>query len=210
MRLFYAIILPDDVRKQIARVQNLLKSHIGVQGVRWEPPEKLHITVRFLGEVAPGQLEAVKAAGLAVASGISPFSLYLGGLGTFPQKRSPRVLWLGIENDVQGYEHLVRQLELELRTRGIAADRSAGNEAPEPHPHITLARAKSPEGSKAMSRSLAKNISEYTDIKAVFFVYNIVLVESELLPNGSRYSVLETFPLSAGSTAIDPSPPAAS
>jgi 2'-5' RNA ligase len=135
----------------------------------------------------------------------------LGRLGTFPKRGPARVLWLGAESDAPGHADLVRRLECELAALGFAGDgdSSARKGADGPSAHITLARVKHLEAGKSAVREISKNNSKTADIRAVFFVYNIVLVESELRPTGSVYSILETFPLNTAGNQIDPSPPAA-
>ena len=121
------------------------------------------------------------------------------------------MLWLGAECSGPDYAQLVRQLDVELAALGFNSERdSAATSAQgDPSAHITFARVKDPEAGKSITREISKINSKNADIKAVFFVYNIVLVESELRPDGSRYTILETFPLHADAAAIDPSPPAA-
>jgi 2'-5' RNA ligase len=211
MRLFFAILLPEDVRETVSSVQAAVRNEIGPKGIRWEHPDKFHITVRFLGEVSPEQLDSVKSAGRAAAEGSTPFALRLGGIGTFPRRKPARVLWLGADYSGPDYAQLVRQLERGLAALGLDGEGESKTTAAlgEPSAHITVARIKDPEAGKSVSREISKINSKNADIKAVFFVYNIVLVESELRPGGSRYTILETFPLHADAAAIDPSPPSA-
>jgi 2'-5' RNA ligase len=191
MRLFFAILLPEDVRSLLSDAQSALRPAIGYEGVRWEDPDRFHITLRFLGEVASEKLENVKQAGREAAGVCAPFELDFVGYGAFPSGRQPRILWIGAQNGVPEYIRLDEYLYRALTKQGFDVASRWGT------PHITIARAKSDLGTKAMARALALNNMKKPDKKGVFFVYNIVLVHSELQPEGSVYTILETFPLAA-------------
>lgn len=128
MRLFVAIDLPEPVREELIRISS------GLPGARWTRPEQLHLTLRFIGEVDGGQFADIRdeLTGIAVA----PFSLQLDGLGLFPPRGRPRVLWAGLDRS----DDLVRlrnQVESALARVGIARETRKFS------PHITLARLKS-------------------------------------------------------------------
>lgn len=191
MRLFFAILLPDEVREELRRVQATAREVIGREGLRWEDAGKFHITVRFLGEVAPERLEDVKEAGREAALAFAPFTLALSSMGAFPEGRQPRVLWIGAENGLPEYARLAEYLNSALSARSFAAETRRA------YPHVTIARVKTAAGSKAAARALALKNLKKPDKKGVFFVYNIVLMESELRPEGSVYTIVETFTLTA-------------
>ena len=191
MRLFFAILLPDEVREVLSGIQAAAREASGREGVRWEDPGKFHITIRFLGEVAVERLDAVKLAGREAASLCPPFELVLGGIGAFPQERRPQVLWIGAQKGVPEYVRLDEYLYRALIARGFDIASRWGT------PHVTIARVKTESGSKAAARTLADKNLKKLDKKGVVFVYNIVLMESELRPEGSVYAVLETFALTA-------------
>ena len=220
MRLFFAITLPDDTRELVSDVQAALRSQVGREGVRWEDSAKFHITVRFLGEVSEGVLPAVMEAGRRAAEAVAPFELELEGLGTFPERRAPRVLWIGVKKGLPQYARFVEYLDGALMREpdklgeALSTPNSDGAEQSEPRrpgeprvklhlrevgrrasPHVTLARVKSESGAKAVSRIFSEKIAKKADKKGVFFVYNVVLIESELRPEGSVFTVLETFQL---------------
>jgi 2'-5' RNA ligase len=198
MRLFFAILLPEDVRTLLSDVQSELRRAIGHEGVRWEDPGRFHITLRFLGEVASEKLENVKQAGREAAGICAPFTLRIGDIGTFPERRAARVLWAGVENAFPEYTRLAEYLDKALAARGFEPGPGPYTSARrQTNPHVTIARVKTLAASKSVERALAGNNIEKVDKEGVFFVYNIVLVHSELRPGGSVYTVLETFPLAA-------------
>ncbi|CAG0971246.1 RNA 2',3'-cyclic phosphodiesterase [Geobacter sp.] len=127
MRLFVAIDLPDDIRQSVADTCR------GLPGVRWLPPDQLHLTLRFIGE-ADDAVDAAIRSGLAIIT--SPaFPLSLQGVGCFPSPRRPRVLWVGL-NGGEPLMQLQREVETAVVTAGIPPEERPFS------PHITLARLK--------------------------------------------------------------------
>lgn len=125
MRLFVAIDLPEDVKQTVATLCR------GLSGVRWLPPEQLHLTLRFIGEVDDAVIAAIHRELVKITR--PPFPLTLNGVGCFPSPRRPRVLWVGLN----GGEPLM-QLQHEVETAVVAAGLPP-DERPF-SPHITLAR----------------------------------------------------------------------
>ena len=93
MRIFIALDIPDDIRSRMSRYLE------GVRGfapdVRWVKPESFHVTLKFIGEQKDDQVERIKHE-LATVH-VQPFDISFRGQGFFPNPRSPRVFWLGIE-----------------------------------------------------------------------------------------------------------------
>jgi 2'-5' RNA ligase len=125
-RLFVAIDLPDEVK-------NAVDGIVGrdLSGARRVPREQLHLTLRFIGDGDEQMFQAVKKE-LATVSG-TPFPLTIKGVGHFPPKREPRVLWVGMEESGQ-LNDLQKKIEQSLINAGIAADERRFS------PHITIAR----------------------------------------------------------------------
>jgi 2'-5' RNA ligase len=126
-RLFVAIDLPEEVKKEVAGIAGKL------QGGRWVPDSQLHLTLRFIGEADEALFRAIKAA-LAGVRG-TPFPLALKGVGHFPPGRYPRVLWVGMEESTP-------LMELQRRVESALADAGVPPEGRRFSPHITLARLK--------------------------------------------------------------------
>ena len=125
-RLFVAIDLPDEVK-------NAVDGIVGrdLPGARRVPREQLHLTLRFIGDADEQIFQAVKNE-LASVRG-TPFSLIIKGVGHFPPKREPRVLWVGIEESLP-LRDLQKNIEQSLINAGITADERSFS------PHITIAR----------------------------------------------------------------------
>jgi 2'-5' RNA ligase len=177
IRAFLALDLPETVRAALAVQQFLLPLPRRVD------PAAFHLTLVFLGEVAPQALEAAHEAfeGLRIA----PFALTLEGLGLFGGDR-PRTAWAG----VQPCEALMRLQ--------AGADRAARRAGPAPKarrfvPHVTLGRFPPPPLAQAMA--LERAVAEGAAFRAgPFPVAEMVLYESRLLPQGPRYQPLARYP----------------
>lgn len=88
-RLFVAVDVPPAVKRELVRLCS------GLPGARWVAGEQIHLTLRFIGEVDGGVFRDIQE-GLAAITG-APFALHLAGLGFFPPRGQPRVLWAGVE-----------------------------------------------------------------------------------------------------------------
>ena len=128
-RLFVALDLPASVKKSL---EPLAK---GLGDVRWLSPEQQHLTLRFIGDVANGALHDVAEALATVPA--QPFQLTLKGLGHFPPRGEPRVLWVGLEKNAElaslkrRVDRALREAEVPPETRKFA-------------PHVTIARIRAP------------------------------------------------------------------
>lgn len=126
-RLFVAIDLQDDIKTALAGLGQ------GLPGVRWLRPEHLHLTIRFIGEV-DAQLYTAIREGLT-GQGLSPFRCRLQGVGSFPPRGKPRVIWAGVEAEA-ALTSLQAKVEMDLRRLGVSPEERLFV------PHITLARPK--------------------------------------------------------------------
>jgi 2'-5' RNA ligase len=143
VRLFIAIDVGPDVRREAARVVAELKRRVERMAPRarvsWVKPERLHITVRFIGQVDDAVASRVSAA-LAPPFDMAPFELTIATTGSFPPRRPPRVLWAGITSGVEPLQLLERKLAARLGSLVPADDDRPYS------PHLTLARIKEPAG----------------------------------------------------------------
>ncbi len=181
MRLFLAVFPPVAVQRAAHAAGEALR-HPG-DGVSWVRPENLHYTLRFLGEVGEdGARRAAAAAGEA-AAGEHAFDAALGALGAFPDARRARVIWIGLSAGAEPLVSLARALESALRARGFdRADKPFS-------PHLTLGRVRTP-GTEWTARLAAAPVEA-----TAFRVDRLRVVESELSPQGSRYTVRADAPL---------------
>jgi len=170
VRCFFALIPPPEVVLALTALQEDLRREPVASGLRWTPGENLHLTLRFLGEVDQGVL----ARGLAQMEEVSlppPFELRLGYLGGFRSLGQARVLWVGLDGEV---EH--------LRAARAAIDAAFPSEE-EFSAHVTLARAK--------RRPIdLRQLSERRPRPVRWPVREVVLMHSRRGPTGSVYSII--------------------
>ena len=188
LRAFIAIELPGGLQKAISQVIEHLQSNAGKSAVRWVAASNIHLTLKFLGEIAPTSLSAIEEA-LTIEAGLhSGFRLEAAGLGAFPNTKRPRVIWLGVEAPP----------ELTLLQRGIdAATAKLGyaSEARPFSPHLTLGRVRENASTSDLS-TLSSHLTKVRfDSPGSIEVDVVHLFKSDLLPGGSVYTRLFSAPL---------------
>jgi 2'-5' RNA ligase len=184
MRLFIAIELPGNVRSALAGEQVRLRALCSEsRGIRWTAPESLHLTLKFLGEVAPDRVPAVIEA-LKGVGDFAPFEVEVGGFGFFPDSKRPRVFWAGFEAPAVLGE-LARRVDAALARLGFPREDRPFT------PHLTLARFREPRGDPALQKGI--DHSGKTSLGR-FQVDRFFLFESHLLPSGARHEKLASFP----------------
>ena len=184
LRTFIAIKISPEFMQQCAILIDELKTLSAA--VKWVRPESIHLTLKFLGHITPDQLEQVKETVKDVVKKQRRFELEASGLGAFPSLDRPRVFWVGLAGS--GRQQLMvlqKQLETALAQIGFPEEKRAFK------PHLTLGRVKS---SRQLTRVIEK-IKSTTFPHIAFPVTDILIMRSELRPDGARYSVLKSFPL---------------
>jgi 2'-5' RNA ligase len=192
LRTFIAVDLPAAARTAVAELQAAVRTR-GF-AVRWVPAANLHLTVKFLGEVEAARLAAVQTAAAGALAGSLPLSLRLEGLGVFPDRRRPRVLWVGVGGQTDRLAALQQNLAMALQAVGLAA------EARPFMSHLTIARFKRPEA-PARVAAVLDGFGAFRF--PAFEVSALDLFESRLHPQGPSYHRLARFPL-IGGQAVDP------
>ncbi|MFM1653995.1 RNA 2',3'-cyclic phosphodiesterase [Brevibacillus sp. B_LB10_24] len=183
MRLFVALGLPQQAAGYIRQVQSHLQQKISA--ARWQPLDNLHLTLHFLGETDEQLIPSICADMDLVGSLIRPFTLRIGQLGAFFHKGSPRVLWLGVNGEMQPLLQAHQLLGKRLAQHELLQiDKRAY------HPHITLARnPQVPAGALPLEQW---NRECLADQPPHWQVQNIRLYHSRLRPQGAEYTVLHT------------------
>jgi len=180
MRTFIAVGISSEAREKIAQIQVELRK--GDTDVKWVEPKNLHITLKFLGEVSEEKLSGVIEKTKLAASGISNFRVHLFGLGSFPNLRSPRVVWIGVSEGKTELKNLSERIEENLSYLGFAKEKR------EFSAHLTIGRVRSPRG----KGKLVKKIEELERCDLDEFSMDKVLVmESQLSSKGPTYRIIE-------------------
>ncbi len=184
IRAFLAIEIPDGLRPGLVQVMGELKRSNA--DVRWAPVGNIHLTLKFFGNVPDDEIGALALAARQVAAAEEPFQLRVTMAGAFPSPKSPRVVWLGLGGDVLPLTRLYQRLEKVFATLGYLPEGRAL------HPHLTLGRVKSP----ANREKLAGMLEKLPPLDwPPFAVKELILFQSVLSPQGSKYTPLKVIPL---------------
>jgi 2'-5' RNA ligase len=183
MRLFVALALPDAVAQSLLLIQG------GVPGARWQTRERLHLTLRFIGEVDGRDAAALDD----TLSGIRApaFDLQLHGTGQFGGKQS-HSLWVAARKN-EALEHLQRKVDNAIRRVGQPQDTHKFT------PHVTLARLRNPETGKMLE--WLTHHALYTSVE--FPVDAFCLYSSKLTSDGSIYRIEQEYPLEGNYGEVD-------
>ena len=188
MRLFFAVWPPEAVRVRLWRALAPLRE--AAPDVRWVSPERYHVTLRFLGDVAPSVVPRLTAAAEALAPEPA-FPARLTRTGTFPRRGVPRVHWVGVRADP--LRRLRHRLDEALATKGVRRDRDRFS------PHLTIGRpGRGRRGHTRSGQGTPEAASEQCEVCTDFVVRAVHLVRSELFPTGPRYANIHRVKLSAG------------
>ena len=182
-RLFIAIDLSPDVRRWLEKARSVLEPGMPAGAVRWVDPQGIHITLKFLGEVAVNRIDGVRAAMGQAVSGVSPFLLTVEGLGCFPNTARPRVVWAGVRAEPK-LIGIQKRLEDILSATGFPRERRAFS------PHLTLGRVKDGANENQLQRIGAAVESARMETPAGMEAGGLCLFRSILRPSGAEYSVL--------------------
>jgi 2'-5' RNA ligase len=195
-RLFYAVPVPEEARRQVAELMARVQSVVGDgrARIRWVRIDGLHLTLRFLGQTAVERVPGLERSLDEVARAVTPFEVTMSGAGAFPDIARPRTLWLGIERGADRLAALADGLAdaakadgAELATRPFA-------------PHLTIARTDGLRAGGAAARALQEQAAT---LDASFTADRVVLFRSVLGHGPARYEPIREAPLAARNDSRD-------
>jgi len=178
-RSFIAINLPPELKVKIREIILKLKKINPDYAIKWVEPENLHLTLHFFGDLNEKQIAQVEEGIEEITKHIDSFKMKTGKFGCFPNEENPRVIFIELK-DTKTIHNLVGQLEVMLQNLGYKVDTRPWQA------HITLGRVKNRIKYRTNGIELEPT---------VFDVKSIELMESQLTPAGSIYSVIKSFPL---------------
>jgi 2'-5' RNA ligase len=184
IRSFLAIELPKPILRKIEEVQGDLR--LAHADVRWVNPEKIHLTLKFFGNIEESRIDPIFKAIEEPILSTPPFSLKVRGVGAFPQMKNPRVIWMGLVNGKEVLASLQKQIEIQLKKIGFQPEDRPF------HPHLTLGRVRSSRGKEELVGRMEKHREEeFGD----FQIERVVLFKSDLKPTGPIYTLLKEMKL---------------
>ena len=156
--------------------------------VGWEKPEKLHLSLKFFGDVEEARIPQIGTALDEVVRANEPFAAELAATGVFPNEHNARVLWVGVKRGGGKIAEIARQIETMCRHVGLPEDE------PRFSPHLTIARLRDRRGSRDLvARHLGANLAP-----VAFEIRELKIYESSLLPSGSIYTLVSTHKFKNG------------
>ena len=183
-RIFCAVELPEDARALVAaHIARLREASPSSLKITWERAEKLHLTLKFLGEQESARVAALTRAAQRAAESVERFCVTMRETGAFPLSGNPRVIWFGLNDDTHRLARIHGQLETEAEGEGFPRESRAF------HPHITIARIRIPNDA---ARHVANLHRELKFVPVSFTVTQLVVMHSQLGAGGSRYTPLST------------------
>jgi 2'-5' RNA ligase len=188
IRSFIAIELPDEVKAALTQLQGQLKT--GKQlPVKWVNPYGIHLTLKFLGNIAGNKIDEITGAIEKATEGILPFRLEVKDLGVFPNFKRVRVVWVGVSGEVARLSQLQQRIESNLAPLGFTPESRPFT------PHLTLARVReqaSPDEQQNFGQLIA---SARFEMIYSFDVDSINLMRSQLTREGAIYSRISSIKL---------------
>jgi RNA 2',3'-cyclic 3'-phosphodiesterase len=188
MRVFVAIDVGDAVRREVTRVVSTLTGKLEAvktpPKVVWVKPDALHVTIKFIGEIEPPEVERLQQL-LMPPIAVAPFEIEWRGIGTFPNNKHPRALWIGVVSGASALAQI--EAEVSRRLAGSAADLDARPLLP----HLTVGRVKMGgagiDWPKILQSVEVKRVTSRVD--------RVTLYRSELSRGGPHYTGLVSAPL---------------
>ena len=178
LRCFIAIEIPEPIKREVGELINRLKKYNA--DIKWVIPENLHLTLKFLGDTPEALLPNIEESLFKIVLSYDPFYIKLYGTGVFPNRKHPRVIWIGIEDS-----KILNKLKLDMEDSMALLGYQKENK--EFLAHLTIGRVRSRKG-------IVYLVNELNNFKDKDFgcihIKSIKLMKSELKPNGPVYNCL--------------------
>lgn len=188
LRVFIAVEIPLSIRQAIHAQTESLRAALGRGLVRWVPVENMHLTLKFFGDVSPANVDLLAQTLTAETQAYVPFSMEVGGLGSFPTPRRARVFWIGIQAPA-ALTSLQRGLEAAAARLGYEAEERPFS------PHLTIGRVKQPVSAGDQQKVRAALEQTHIGPLGRADVSAVHLFKSDLNPSGAEYTRLFSAPL---------------
>jgi 2'-5' RNA ligase len=193
LRVFIAIEIPLPIRQAIFEQTGAMRRAVGPL-IRWVPIENLHLTLKFIGEVSPANVELIQQMLGIEAAAVAPFQVQVGGLGAFPSPRRARVIWIGIQAPptLASLQHGIQS----------GAARLGYNAEERPFsPHLTIGRVRQQVNTGEQQQIRSALEGTHVEDPGTARIRAVHLFKSDLQPGGSIYTKLFSAPLEGDTRA---------
>jgi 2'-5' RNA ligase len=188
LRAFLASELPVSLQDAIQTATTGLRKNLGNDLIRWVPAHNVHLTLRFLGDISSSSLDLIKQMMTTEAAQVQAFDIQVEGIGSYPNSRRPRVLWVGLTAPA-ALTYLQHALEAAAARLGYAP------EDREFSPHLTIGRVRQNISSADQQKIRAALEDTQVGHLGTVCVDGVHLFKSDLQPSGSMYTKLFSAPL---------------
>lgn len=188
VRAFIAVNLSAEIIGKLEALQRQLAAQLPERAIRWTQPAQIHLTLKFLGNVATASLDDLRAALRQACANSAPFELRTGRSGCFPSASRPRVLWVGVEGALDALRQLQKRVDAATR------EFSAHNETREWQPHLTIGRVRD-RLRTAELRKIGASVVKLPGVRCDWPVRSVELMQSTPSPRGSVYTALTSVEL---------------
>jgi RNA 2',3'-cyclic 3'-phosphodiesterase len=183
VRTFIAVDVPREIKMELDGL--IAKLREAAPDIRWVRAANLHLTLRFLGEIARDSISGLAAELDKNLKGFGPFEISLANVGGFPNLKRARVIWVGSGQGSERLYELAPLVEKSCSVCGFeAADKPFSS-------HLTVGRVKYPKGHERLTSLLDSLHYE----SPLFSVEEVVVFKSDLMPAGPKYTRLESIRL---------------
>ena len=183
IRCFIALDISEPIRQDFSDIIERLRKHRA--DVKWVPVDNIHLTLKFLGNTPENVLPKMRECLFNVVLSYNPFYIRIYTTGVFPNRRYPKVIWIGVE-DSEILQKLHTDIENSMESLGFKKEQRNFK------PHLTLGRVRSPKG----TLNLVNELDSYREKDfGNIHVKTIKLMKSELTPRGARYTCIYEIPM---------------
>lgn len=188
IRVFIAVDLPPAIQESVEKQTAHLRRTLGDDLIRWVPAQNMHLTLKFIGNIAASHLDFLKQMLIQSVNSQRQFDLQVGGIGSFPNLKRPRVLWVGIHAPAD-LTSLQKNVEAGAVRLGYEKEERAFS------PHLTLGRVRQNVSAADLQR--IRSALENTQIGRIgtATIEAVHLYKSDLHADGSIYTKLLSVPL---------------
>ena len=188
IRVFIALGISESVRSALSETVDYLRTAIP-WGARWVDPQGIHLTLKFLGNINPVLTDGILESLCRIGEESSKFSLSLAGLGVFPNQREPRVLWAGLEGEMEPLAVLHEKVEAAMADQGFTRERRGFN------PHLTIGRVRDRLASSERQKVVTTLLSHSMAPTEPWMADTMHLFRTTFTPQGSIHDIIGSAPL---------------
>ena len=180
IRTFLSLNIDQKSITKLEQIQKALKHLLKEYNIKWENPEKFHLTIRFLGYIDENEIEFIKEELKKISTGFEIIKYTVSGIDFFPHRKRPNVIFINLTEEYENANKFVTQIDQVITSFGIIPDKKFV-------PHITLGRFRHDKRKKITERF------NFTPAPIELVFDSFYLMKSVLKSSGSEYEAIQKF-----------------